>query len=164
MTEESANAVCRMDVELCDIVKSLRLKYPNDKYLKLDFSMKHCVLENYADQVIDPSTTSSCIKTNKAFMHHKIPYTPIGDNKIIPTLNHKFFITDLPYGLVTFKDIANSLSVQTPLIDEMIMWNQKLVGKEYCGRVGGRVTVGGRDVGECVAPNFMGIKEGDIDE
>ena len=43
---------------------------------------------------------------------------------IVPTLKHKFFETDLPYGLCTFVDIARMIGVDTPLIDAMIRWNQ----------------------------------------
>ena len=43
--------------------------------------------------------------TNKAFGKHKIPYTQVAGG-VVPTLAHKFFETDLPFGLCTFVDIA----------------------------------------------------------
>ena len=42
----------------------------------------------------------------------------------MPTLAHKFFETDLPYGLVTWKDIALMVGVEVPLVDRIILWNQ----------------------------------------
>ena len=41
-------------------------------------------------------------------------------------LQHKFFETDLPFGLCTFVDIARMIGVETPLIEAMILWNQKV--------------------------------------
>ena len=136
--------------------------FPDDPFLRHDFSMKSCVLENYEDQVQDPSTTATCVATNLAFAQHKIPYTDLGDGKVVPTLKHKFFETDLPFGLVTFKDIATMLDLPTPLIDAMILWNQGLIDKEFVtGEVGG-VKVDGKDVDECVVPSRYGLKLEDI--
>jgi hypothetical protein len=53
----------------------------------------------------------------------------------VPVIAHKFFETDLPFGLVTFKDIALLCGVPTPLIDAIIIWNQKLINKEYIAEV-----------------------------
>ena len=36
----------------------------------------------------------------------------------------------------TFVDIARMIGVDTPLIDAMIRWNQKLIGKEYMTATG----------------------------
>ena len=86
--------------------------------------------------------------TNKAFSQHKIPYSQV-EGGVVPTLAHKFFETDLPYGLCTFVDIARMIGVETPLIDAMIRWNQKLIGKEYITASG---MIDGVDAGECVLP------------
>lgn len=159
MTEESAKYVCAMDKELCSIVGALSRVFPNDTQLKSDFSMKYCILENYEDQVEDKSNTASCIRTNSAFAKHKIPYTELSNGLIVPTLKHKFFETDLPYGLVTFKDTATMVGVSTPLIDKMILWNQKLIGKDYM-KDGGSLE--GADINEAVVPSLYGLKLNDL--
>lgn len=160
MTEESAQRVCEMDDELCAIVEALRKVFPEDPVLaRSDFRMRSCVLENYTDQVADPSTTASCISTNSAFGKHKIPYTELDDGTIVPTLAHKFFETDLPYGLVTFKDIANMVGVATPLIDAMIMWNQKLINKEYMAADG---SLTGTHIDEAIVPSRYGLSLNDL--
>jgi hypothetical protein len=51
LSKESAEAVCRMDDELVAIVKALRERFPDDPFLKHDFSMKECIMENYEEQV-----------------------------------------------------------------------------------------------------------------
>ena len=159
MTPASAARVCEMDAELCSIVEALRKVFPDDVHLKSSFSMRDCVLENYEDQVADPTDTATCISTNAAFGKHNIPYTTLDDGKIVPTLKHKFFETDLPFGLVTFKDIAVMCGVSTPLIDAMILWNQKLIGKNYMLEDG---TLGGSDIAECIVPSRMGLKLNDL--
>jgi hypothetical protein len=37
--------------ELCAIVAGLRAVLPHNEHLKCDFSMKHCVMQNYEEQV-----------------------------------------------------------------------------------------------------------------
>ena len=65
---------------------------------------------------------------SQGFAKHKIPYQQV-EGGVVPVLAHKFFETDLPFGLVTFKDIALMCSVPTPMIDAIILWNQKLIDK-----------------------------------
>lgn len=67
----------------------------------------------------------------------------------------KFFLTDLPFGLCTFKDIADMVNMPTPMIDEIILWNQKLIGKEYLNPATGRID--GRHANECILPSRMGL-------
>ena len=72
----------------------------------------------------------------------------------MPTLKHKFFETDLPFGLCTFKDIANMLKLEVPLIDAMIRWNQKLIGKTYLADDG---SLTGEHACECILPSAFGL-------
>lgn len=148
MTKESGYYVVEMDKELNNIVEALRIKFPNNQNIKCSFFMKKCVLENYEDQISDKSTTISCIMTNSAFGQHKIPYKK-KENGVVPIIDHKFFITDLPFGLILFKDLALTLNVNTPIIDRIIEWNQKLIKKEYL--VNGRLI--GKDINEAIVPS-----------
>ena len=113
----------------------------------------HCVNENYKEQITCKWDTVSSVLTNKAFGKHKIPYSTV-DGGVVPTLKHKFFETDLPFGLCTFVDIARMIDVDTPLIDAMIRWNQGLIGKEYMTASG---KIDGADAGECVLPSALGL-------
>ena len=80
-------------------------------HLRNDFSMQHCVNENYKEQITCAYNAVTSVMTNKAFGQHNIPYTKV-EGGVVPTLAHKFFETDLPFGLCTFKDIANMLKVR----------------------------------------------------
>ena len=115
--------------------------------------MYHCVNENYLEQITCKWDTVSSVLTNKAFGQHKIPYSQVAGG-VVPTLKHKFFETDLPFGLCTFVDIARMVGVETPLIDRMIRWNQALIGKEYITASG---KIDGKDAKECVLPSAFGL-------
>ena len=153
MRTGSAHALVQMSDELVLIVESLRKHLPSNKHLMNDFSMQFCVNENYKEQITCSYDTVTSILTNKAFAKHKIPYSEVSGG-VVPTLKHKFFETDLPFGLCTFKDIANMLHVPTPTIDAMIRWNQKLIGKEYIVADG---TISGANADECVLPSTLGL-------
>lgn len=153
MTDTSSKYMEDMDKELQDIVGALRVKLPANEALKLDFHLKHCVEENYLEQVKDKTSMASTFRTNVAFGKHNIPYTTV-EGGVIPTLKHKFFETDLPFGLLTWKDIADMVGVKVPLVEAIIIWNQKLIGKEYLAEDG---ALTGSDLGECILPSRMGL-------
>jgi hypothetical protein len=152
LTDESAKYIVLLDQDLVAIVKALSKEFPNNQSLKHDFSLKSCILENYEDQVTDPSTTVTCVSKNIAFASHYLQYEEV-EGGLFPLVDHKFFITDLPYGLCTYKDIALSLGIATPTIDAIIYWNQRMLGKEYL--VDNALV--GKDIGECIIPTKMGI-------
>jgi hypothetical protein len=149
----SAKYLVDLDNELQALVKAVSAKLPKNKNLKLDFSMKACVLENYKKQVLNAYSTVTCVSSNVAFGKHKIPYTEIDSEHVVPTLKHKFFETDLSYGLCLWYDVAQMVGMKVPLIEAIIYWNQKLVDKEYL--VDGKLV--GKDIDECIIPSRMGL-------
>lgn len=44
---------------------------------------------------------------------------------------HRYFIEDIPYGLVLIKAFAEKVMVPTPNIDRVLEWAQRVMGKEY---------------------------------
>ena len=73
---------------------------------------------------------------------------------------HSISCASQPFGLCTFVDIARMIDVETPLIDAMIKWNQKLIGKEYITDSG---FIDGRDAGECVLPSALGLTKATLE-
>lgn len=53
------------------------------------------------------------------------------DGKYKIDLNSRYFIEDFPYGLCIIKGFALIAEVETPRIDEILKWYEKLGNKEY---------------------------------
>lgn len=152
VTRKSAAAIQSMDDEMQLIVQALRLKVPDNRYLDMAKPLKECLLFHYKELITDPTDMYSILRSNVAYSKHKITYKVVGEGLIMPDVEHKFFTTDLPYGLVIYKDIALSLGVETPMIDTLIMWNQRMVSKEFM--VDGKLC--GKDIDEAVVPSRFG--------
>ncbi len=129
MTDSSADSVQKFDTEVCKIIEALRLKFAYDPFLKLDYTLKACIEENFGDLIADKTDIASVIRTNVAYAKHTVPYTSVGEGKVIPTVKHNFFETDVAFGLCLYRDIAQMVGIETPFIDESILWNQKLIDK-----------------------------------
>jgi hypothetical protein len=61
----------------------------------------------------------------------KTPTVQLDDGSFILDTNCRFFTDDIPYGLLLAKWIAEELKVDTPQIDEVIIWAQKLRGEHW---------------------------------
>jgi hypothetical protein len=46
-------------------------------------------------------------------------------------VEHRYFSEDVPYGLVLIKSMAKYVNVDTPKIDMVLSWAQKVMGKEF---------------------------------
>ena len=57
---------------------------------------------------------------------------------------HRYFIEDIPYGLVLIRSFAELTGVDTPNIDKVLCWAQNLMGKEYL--MNGKLV--GKDINE----------------
>lgn len=70
------------------------------------------------------------IKSIKPFMGVKAPMIR-EENGFVLNGEYRYFIEDIPYGLVIIKSIAERKGIDTPHIDMLIQWGQKVMGKEY---------------------------------
>jgi len=152
VTRKSADTMQKMDDEMQSITKAVRKIYPDNRYLDMAKPLRDCLVFHYKELITDPTDLYSILRTNKAYSKHKITYKKVGDGMVIPDVTHKFFTTDLPYGLCIYKDLALTLGVETPMIDTLIYWNQKMVSKEFM--VDGKLC--GKDIGEAVIPSKFG--------
>jgi len=48
----------------------------------------------------------------------------------------RFFTDDIAYGILVVKWIAEELNVETPFIDEIILWAQNLRGEKFLTKEG----------------------------
>lgn len=63
---------------------------------------------------------------------------------------------DLPCGMVVIRGIAELAGVPTPMLDEVIMWCQQVMGSEFL-LVDGKVA--GRDLGITRCPQIYGFTD-----
>lgn len=152
VTRKSADTMQKMDDELQSITKAIQKHYPGNLYLDMAKPLKDCLVFHYKELISDPTDLYTILRTNSAYSKHKITYKTVGEGLVIPDVAHKFFTTDLPYGLCIYKDLALTLDIEVPMIDTLIYWNQKMVGKEFM--VDGKLT--GKDIGEAVIPSKFG--------
>ena len=152
VTQRSADYIQKMDDEMQLIVAAVKTKYPDWDKQNLCRPLRDCLIFHYAELIEDNTNIFTILRTNKGYAKHHITYTKVSEGMVIPKVDHKFFTTDLPFGLVIYKDIALELGVAVPVIDELILWNQKMVSKEFM--VDGALT--GKDVNEGVLPSKYG--------
>ena len=131
VTEESARLVELVDEELQNIVKKIKVQQPDNKFLDLARPLVECLKFHYKERIRDSSSIYTIFRTNAAYTEHKIKYLEGENDTIKPDIHHKFFTTDTPFGLCLYKDLAESLEIETPVIDKLIKWNQSFLKKEY---------------------------------
>ena len=71
----------------------------------------------YDGQISDKSSLKRIFNTNLGYSRVKFPMVPKDPsvpNRVILNKNARFFLEDVPYGLVVLKDIGRILGVPTP--------------------------------------------------
>eukprot|EP00050_Salpingoeca_kvevrii_P002193 m.188174 g.188174 ORF g.188174 m.188174 type:complete len:145 (+) comp10556_c0_seq7:965-1399(+) len=71
----------------------------------------------------------------------------------LPDPRHRFFVEDVPYGLLLLKGLAVIAGVKTHYIDEILLWAQDFIQKEYL--VDGELR--GRDCATSGLPQAYGL-------
>ena len=95
---------------------------------------------------------SSKINTASGFKGINSPMIEV-EGGFIPDKNSRYFIEDIQFGLCILKAFAELCDVETPTVDKVILWGQKLMDKEYL--VDGKL--GGKDEEELLIPQKKGI-------
>merc|ERR1739841_45365 len=78
-----------------------------------------------------------------------------GQTKYLPNFRYRYFTEDLPMGLVVTRGIAALAGVKTPHMDDVILWCQEMLGKEYL--VDGELK--GKDLEYTRAPQRYGFED-----
>jgi hypothetical protein len=111
------------------------------------------VLHAYSDDIVDGSDLRRAFNTNKAYNGLKVPTRPAGPDTFAVDFTARYLAEDVPYGLVVLRGIAQLANVATPTIDEVIIWAQTQLGKQYLVDN----TLSGSDLAETRAPQAYGI-------
>lgn len=116
--DESSECWVKCDNELRMIMKKL----------PMDISEVPSILEYYECKDIHELTQKmQSIEPFKTVTAHMIETN--GGYKVDTTV--RYFIEDIPYGLLLIKAFADITDTPTPAIDDVIFWAQELMGKQY---------------------------------
>lgn len=118
--------------------------------IPLDLSSVTPILRHY-----DSATVQELTRKITSITAFKGIYSPMvrTDTGYVPDLGSRYFTEDIPYGLLVLRGIAGIVAVPTPMIDRLIVWAQRLLGKEYL--VGGNLV--GKDIAGLPIPQNFGI-------
>ncbi len=78
------------------------------------------MIDWYGHQGAKGDSLKEVMKTNPAYEWDTAP----------KSLNHRFIIEDIPYGMVPLEDLANLVGVKVPLTTAVIELSQRMLGKD----------------------------------
>lgn len=148
MNDESVQLMDAINCELLDVVKSLK----DNGVKEIDIPHIKDFLARYVYQDNSP-TLKTFFANNSAYKGFHCPFVK-QEKGWVPDFSNRYFTEDIPLGLCLYKGVAEIARVKTPVIDKIISWAQKHMGKEYLH--GSRLA--GKDVGETSAPQRFGIR------
>lgn len=143
--------------EVIELGRVLLQKYPT---LTLDalHHVSEWMLRSYGDDIGDKTSIYTMLRTNKGYRGLTHPMREVqidGKIKYLPNFKYRYFTEDLPMGLIVTRGIAELAGVPTPHMDDVIMWCQEMLGKEYL--VNGKLE--GKDVDSTRAPQHYGFTD-----
>eukprot|EP01134_Creolimax_fragrantissima_P004471 CFRG4471T1 len=84
---------------------------------------------------------------NSAYKGFRCPFKAV-EGGFVPDFTNRYFTEDIPEGLCIYRGVAELAGVETPMIDEVLNWASKHMGKEYL--VDGKMQ--GKDIETSHAP------------
>jgi len=142
----------KINDERLNIWKTLLQKYPNAGKAEQVPDMFTYIKAIYGPQVKDPSTFTSAIRSCDGYKGFRCPMKPVTGG-FVPDFANRYFTEDIPEGVAMYKGIADLVGVQTPVMDEIVCFFQKFMGKEYIKN--GKLA--GANVMETKSPQAFGI-------
>ena len=151
--EEAAKYMNAVSEESLAIAKEIARRCPAVDISQIG-TLHEWLISHYPNQIKDKSSLLTAMQTNEAYKGLVHPMKTTKDGKFVPNFEYRYTREDIPYGLVVFRGIATIINVPTPVIDEIIYWAQKKLGKEFL--VYGKLT--GKDVAKTRIPQNFGFK------
>ena len=152
MDDFSAECILHLSNELQFIKRGILQKFPevNLDYVK---PLSERLIEDFPELIEEKSSLKTIFATSYVHRGIKTPVREI-DGGFTVDANTRLFSDDIPYGLCILKEYAQMLQIDTPWIDVIVEWHQKLMGKEYI--VNGKLV--GKDAHECGTPMAYGVE------
>jgi NAD/NADP octopine/nopaline dehydrogenase, alpha-helical domain len=151
-TDETGEIVERLSREAIDVARTLRARTKGALRLDHVQPVHDWLRASYAHVTADASTVASCFRTGP-IRARRAPMVEVTPGRFIPNFQYRYLTEDVPYGLVITRALADIAGVETPMIDEVISWAQRVTDKVYL--VGGRLE--GPDMADLPTPQNHGI-------
>jgi len=150
--DESTAWLMKINDERLNIWKTVVEKYPSAGKVEEVPDMFTYIKAIYGDQVKDPSTFTSAIRSCDGYKGFKCPMKEV-EGGFVPDFANRYFTEDIPEGVAMYKGIADLAGVETPVMDEIVCFFQKFMGKEYIkdGKLAGA------NVSETKSPQAFGV-------
>ena len=142
--DEASRMLLDLDEELGQVFQSL-----NENN---DFDENNIEKIKIRFETEEPSVLSNKIRTAPGFQGIGSPIVAC-EGGYIPDLSSRYFIEDIEFGLCIIKSFAELCKIETPKLDEVILWSQRLLKKEYL--IDNQLK--GRDSKELLIPQNRGI-------
>mmetsp|Transcript_79855 Transcript_79855/g.225831 ORF Transcript_79855/g.225831 Transcript_79855/m.225831 type:complete len:412 (+) Transcript_79855:69-1304(+) len=136
---------------ICKKLKTLDKKYDTSQ-VKTVFEW---YMASYSTSISDSSSLQKAMNTNSAYEGLCHPMKEEKDGKYVPDFQFRYLSEDVPTGLCFSKGVACLIGVRTPMIDEVMLWCQGKLGKEFITKDG---KMEGADIGMTRAPQAYGVK------
>jgi hypothetical protein len=146
MDSETGVLMDQTSMEIQKVVSYLTNKFKVELNVPTIFDSEYVSFPDPACKTIDQLFAKS-----PAYKGFKCPLKQV-ENGWVPDFSNRYFIEDIPYGLCVWKGIAELAKIETPIIDMLINWAQKNMGKEYL--VNNKLV--GKDIIETSAPQRFG--------
>ena len=151
-TDQMGKIVERLSREAIVVARTLKARTKGALRLDHVQSVHDWLRSSYADVTADSSTVAACFRTGP-IRARRAPMIEVTPGRFIPNFQYRYLTEDVPYGLVITRALAEIASVETPMIDEVISWAQRVTNRVYL--IGGRLE--GPDIADLPTPQNHGI-------
>jgi hypothetical protein len=157
--EYTGEKLTKVSDEVLEIKRVLQERYPG-----LDLSSLHHVrewmLRSYGEDIGDTTSIRTMLLTNKGYRGLTHPMITVNDPDVqrkyyLPNFQYRYFTEDIPMGLMVTRGIAELAGVPTPHMDDVILWCQGCMGREFLKD--GSVT--GKDIDTTRSPQRYGFTD-----
>jgi predicted dinucleotide-binding enzyme len=100
----------------------------------------------------DTSSVASCFRTGP-IQARRAPMIESRPGRFVPNFQYRYLSEDVPFGLVVTRALAEIAAVETPMIDDVIVWAQSVLQKAYLVEDGLR----GPDAKDVPIPQNYGV-------
>eukprot|EP00656_Telonema_subtile_P004941 TRINITY_DN12256_c0_g1_i4.p1 TRINITY_DN12256_c0_g1~~TRINITY_DN12256_c0_g1_i4.p1 ORF type:complete len:220 (+),score=31.33 TRINITY_DN12256_c0_g1_i4:242-901(+) len=130
--EPSAASCERVNQEALAIRDAIAAKYPEFAEALAHVKSWVELFDSYGSGVTDKSSLLTKFNSNMGYKNVTTPADPIeGTDLVRCPVNHRYFQDDIPCGVLVFHLLGEMFQVPTPESDALILWGQRIMGKEY---------------------------------